>query len=101
MRDVTKQWIAYTNQRKQALDEAKQKETEATPVPIYRVPMRSVALLPELIARQFERPGNVHYSVPVAKLRKLAKEMGSINMSYREVGLRSFDYTYNDMVGGE
>jgi Histidine kinase-, DNA gyrase B-, and HSP90-like ATPase len=101
MREVTKQWIAYTNQRKQALEEAKRKETEAIPIPIYNVPMRNVAVLPTLFARPSERVGNVNYSMPVSKLRNLARELGSINMSYREVGLRSFDYTYADMVGSE
>jgi hypothetical protein len=37
----------------------------------------------------------------MTKLKKLAKEFGSINMPYREVGQRSFDYAYGDMVGDE
>jgi hypothetical protein len=34
-------------------------------------------------------------------MRKLAKALGSINLSYKEVGLKSFDYTYDDLVGDE
>lgn len=37
MRSVTKQWIAYTNARKQAITEAKEKEAQASPVPIHAV----------------------------------------------------------------
>ena len=44
---------------------------------------------------------NVNYSVPVTKMKKLAKQFGSINLAYREVGLKSFDYAYNDLVGDE
>lgn len=101
MREVTRQWINYTNQRKQALDEAKAKEALAIPIAIYAVPKQVSVTLPRLVARPAERAANINYSVPVGKLKKLAKELGSINMPYREVGLRSFDYTYSDLLGDE
>jgi hypothetical protein len=41
----------------------------------------------------------VSYSVPLVRLKRLAKAMGRSNLPYREVGLKSFDYTYDDMVG--
>jgi len=101
MRDVTKQWIAYTNTRKQALEEAKQKEVDAAPVSIYNVEKSAAARLPALTARITPTPANVLYAVPVVRMRKLAKALGSINLSYKEVGLKSFDYTYDDLVGDE
>jgi hypothetical protein len=101
MRDVSKQWIAYTNVRKQALEEAKRKEAAAAVVPIHAVARRPVAMLPALVARVTERPANIHYSVSVNRLKKLAAQFGSINMPYREVGLTSFEYAYDDMVGDE
>jgi len=101
MRDVTRKWIDYTNQRKQALDEAKRKEAEAASVSIYKVVKQESAKLPILVVRPSEQVANVHYSVPVAKLKRLAKELGSIGMPYREVGLKSFDYAYGDFVGDE
>lgn len=102
MRDVSKTWIAYTNARKQAVEEAKQKESAAPSVSIYSLPMRATVELPQLtITRRTEKVANVHYSVPLAKMKKLAQAMGSINMNYREVGLKSFDYAFDDMVGDE
>ncbi|MCL4716004.1 MAG: ATP-binding protein [Hyphomonadaceae bacterium] len=102
MREVSTKWIAYTNQRKQAADEAKAKEALAVPVSIYSVAKRATVALPALVSRPAgERLANVHYSVPVSRLKKLAKELGGINMSNREVGLKSFNYTYDDLVGGE
>jgi len=102
MRDVTRKWIDYTNQRKQALDEARDKEAKAAPVPIYDVPKQIAVTLPTFVPKPpLERTANVNYAVPVTRLRKLAKELGSINMPYREVGLKSFDYTYSDLVGDE
>jgi DNA topoisomerase VI subunit B len=101
MKSVSRQWIAYTNQRKQALEEAKRKESVAVLVPIYQVPRREVAMLPTLAPRAVERVANVNYSVSLARLRKLAKELGSITMPYRDVGLKSFEYAYDDLVGNE
>jgi hypothetical protein len=101
MREITRQWIDYTNARKQALEEAKQREAMATPVSIYSVTRQTAAKLPIYVARPSVPPANINYSVPVRKLRKLAKELGTINMTYREVGLKSFDYAYKELVGDE
>ena len=99
MREVSKEWIAYTNIRKQALEEAKKKEAETIPVSIYEVKKRDSVTLPKLIPVPAARVANVHYAVPISKMKKLATKFGSVNMSYRDVGLRSFDYAYEDMVG--
>ena len=101
MREVSKHWIAYTNARKQALEAAKSKEEEATAVSIRVVENRPAAKLPTLLPTQMEPLANVNYSVPVSRMKKLAKGFGSITMPYREVGLKSFDYTYEDFVGDE
>lgn len=101
MRDLTRKWIDYTNARKQAPDEAKAKEKDAALVSIYQLQKVDAVKLPALTARSAPAPANVHYAVPVTRMKKLAKALGSINLAYREVGLKSFDYTYNDLVGEE
>ena len=101
MRDLSKKWIAYTNIRKQALEEAKEKEAQATTIAIQSIENSRTIVLPSLVPKKVERPANVHYSVPVTKLRKLAEEFGNINMSYRDVGLNSFEYAYDDLVEDE
>ena len=101
MRDISKEWIAYTNIRKQALDKAKEKETVSVTVSIHDVEKRPSITLPRLSPVRAERRANVNYSVPVSRMKNLAKELGSINMPYRDVGLESFDYTYKDLVGDE
>ena len=101
MRDLSKEWIAYTNKRKQALEEAKEKEAAARTVPIQQVEIKSTLVVPTLNVQKVEIPANVHYSVPVMRMKRLAKELGNINFSYREVGIRSFEYTYDDLVGEE
>ena len=101
MRDLSKEWISYTNTRKHALDEAKRKEAQAIAVSIQSIENSQTIMLPQLEPKRVDRPANVHYSVPKTKLRKLAQEFGDINMSYRNVGLNSFEYAYDDLVEDE
>lgn len=101
MREISKQWIAYTNLRKQALETAKRKENAAISVPIFEIKEQDRVVLPKLVPVPKEKFANVNYAVPVDRMKKLARELGSIRMSYRDVGLQSFSYTYDDLVGGE
>lgn len=101
MREVTRSWIDYTNSRKQALDEAKRIEAAAAAVSIYAVAKRTSAVLPRFTAKPTEPIANVNYSVPLVRLKKLARAMGSSGMAYRDVGLKSFDYAFDDMVGDD
>ncbi|MCQ8277438.1 ATP-binding protein [Acetobacteraceae bacterium KSS8] len=99
MREVSKRWISYTNQRKQALDEARKRESAAVSVPLASIAQRPAVTLPVLVAKPAQKSANVNYSVPVSRMKKLAQEFGNINMPYRDVGLRAFEYTYQDLVG--
>lgn len=98
MRDIAKEWIAYTNARKQALEEAKRKEEAAKAVPIQQVEMRRSLALPKLTPVQAEPVANVNYAVSVSRMKRLAAELGNVNMSYRDVGLKSFDYMYDELI---
>ena len=101
MRELTRKWIDYTNARKLALEEAKQKERVAQSVSIYSVARETPVKLPDLIARAADPIANVQYSVSLSRMRELAKKFGSVNLPYREVGLRSFNYAYREKVGEE
>ena len=101
MRDVSKQWIAYTHERKRNLEEAKEKEGKTAIISIQNVENQSTVQLPTIPKIRIEPRANVHYSVPVSKMKRLAKGFGSIQMPYREVGLKSFEYAYEDLVEDE
>lgn len=103
MREISRKWISYTNTRKQALEEAKQKEQEAArrSILFHEVKKQSSITFPQLVPVPRVKRANVSYSVPLSKLQDLARELGNVNMKYREVGLKSFDHTYNDYVGEE
>ena len=99
MREVTRAWIDYTNARKQAMEEARRFEAAALPVAIRSVALRPGPALPTFTARPpTERSASVNYSVPLTRLRKLARQLGDPTMTQRDVGLRSFDYTYDELV---
>lgn len=101
MREVTKDWISYTNQRKQMPEGAREREARARPVDLEKVSARPAVVLPRLTPKVSEKVGNVNYSMPVTKLKKLASSLGNLNMSYRDVGIKSFEYTYDDLTGDE
>lgn len=101
MKDTTKEWITYTNTRKLVRAEAAEKEEIAKSVPIFQVAKRAEVALPLIAAKPKIPEANVLYSVPKNRLKKLASVLGNINMSYKEVGIQSFEYTYSDLVGDE
>lgn len=100
MREITKSWIAYTNVRKQVLEEAKEVEQAAKAVSIYQVAARKILAVPQLsVPKPAEKPANVSYQVSLKRLRKLAEALGNANMKNREVGQKSFDYSYDELIG--
>ncbi len=102
MREVTRSWINYTNARKQSLDEAKRVEASAAPVAIYSVKAQPSAILPKLALTPVHEPvANVSYAVPLTRLKKLARALGRPGMPYRDVGLKTFEYAYDDLVGDD
>lgn len=101
MREATRAWISYTNTRKHGIEEAAQREEVAKAVPIFEIALRQEVELPKIVPRPKIPEANVLYNVPRPKLRRLAAEFGDINMAYKNVGLRSFEYAYEDLVGDE
>lgn len=90
-------WVDYTNARKAALEQAKKLEISARPVNVAAVPQEARVKLPNLRPSR-AKIANVNYSVPLTRMKALANAFGDPNLPYREVGLRSFDYTYDDHV---
>ena len=96
MRTPTRAWVNYTNKRKNSIEKAKERETSASSVPIERVPERKTILVPKVIDGPKE--ANVLYTVPLERIETLAIALGDVTMPYREVGKRSFDYTFDSLV---
>lgn len=101
MRDVSKEWIAYTNERKRDREEATAKEQAAKAITIFDLQNRKEVALPKLAPKPKIPQANVLYTVPRDRLRSLAAALGNINMPYKDVGISSFDYAYKDLVDDE
>ncbi len=101
MRETTKEWISYTNSRKQIREKAAQQEEVAKAVPIFEVVVKQEVELPKIVPKPKVPEANVLYSVPRPRLRNLASAFGNINMAYKDVGRRSFEYAYEDLVSEE
>ncbi len=99
MREISKDWIAYTNVRKQMTEKAKALEDAAKPVAIYKIAKASSVTFPKLVGKLKVKPANITYPVERSRAEKLADALGDINMTYREIGLRSFEHTYLELVG--
>jgi Histidine kinase-, DNA gyrase B-, and HSP90-like ATPase len=97
----TRVWIDYTNTRKTEKETAERLEQGGSSVRLTDVRDRPNVELPRLTSssRPRVRVANVNYSVPLSRMRELAEALGGLN--YRDVGLRSFDYTYDVFVDGD
>ena len=85
MREVSKHWIAYTHERKRDLAKAKEIEDQAVEVTLRNVARRPQVGLPTIAKGSTEPQANVNYRVPVSRMKRLASELGSIQLSYRDV----------------
>jgi hypothetical protein len=101
MREVSKEWINYTNHRKRDREEAIAKEQAAKAVTIFDVQGHTDLELPKVAPKKSVPQANVLYTVPKHRLRNLASALGNINMAYKDVGIKSFNYAYEDLVGDE
>jgi len=90
-------WLDYTNARKAALEKAKELESRAVAIEASSVALSPEVVLPKISASR-AKVANVNYSVPLSKMKALADGLGNVNLSYRDVGLISFDYTYDAHV---
>ena len=103
---ISRTWIEYTNRRKvmnRGGDENQMKvrksETATESVSVYKVQQQPVLVLPKFGQKiKGEKLANVAYSVPVSRANALARGLGNANLSYREIGLQSFEYAFKDLA---
>jgi hypothetical protein len=101
MYEITEAWIDYTNSRKPVISTARELEQAAVPVSIYALPKRAAVALPKFEKVPVQKRGNVNYAMPEDRLRALGNALGDINMTFRNVGIKSFEYAFKDLVGEE
>ena len=96
---ITRDWIDYTNRRKQNKDEVEALEEAAKRRQIADLPMREKLRVPSISGKVRSDTTTVSYQVTKTRLKELAIELGDRNMANYLVGEKSFDYTYRRLVG--
>ena len=98
MQIPTRAWIDYTHARKKSPITAKSKEHATALVPVSKIGKRKQIILPHSASKPSEKQANVLYTVPVRRLKKLATAFGRSTLTYKDVGQKSFDYAYDQLV---
>ncbi|AIN57987.1 ATP-binding protein [Pseudomonas soli] len=102
MRDATRKYLDYTNMRKANLEAAKGYESTAKVKAITEIkaqaPEPAPMKLPVFEAAPKVRMGTVSYTQPVAILNKVAQALGNSQMSYKQIGQKTFEYFVDNEV---
>lgn len=91
MKDATKPYLEYTNARKDQEERLAQAEQSTQPVLIEQVARRSEMVVPKVDPPRV-RMGNVLYRKPKSELTRAAVALGNRNMTYKDIGIRTFEY---------
>ena len=94
-------WIEYTNRRKANLEEAKKKEKDASSESFFNVPLNSTMKVPIVSEKPRIKIANILYQRPRSEVVKAATALGSSTMSYKDVGIKTFEYFLENEVDGE
>jgi hypothetical protein len=92
MKDATKKYIDYTNQRKDFLEEAKAREISTKAVPIESLPERPQMKLPFVERKPKIKMATIQYKRPEEEVKKVAVSLGSALISNKDVGIRTYEY---------
>jgi hypothetical protein len=102
MRDATRKYLDYTNTRKANLDQAKSLETSAAIKPIAEIKISSAAPAPMKLPVFDTAPkikmGTVSYQQPLTVLNKVAQSFGNSQMSFKQIGQKTFEYYVENEV---
>lgn len=93
MKIVTSDFSSYTNRRKGDLEAAKEAEKGMTQVDVYRVEKAQPLKLPTLSTSSDKTQyANIMYKRPLAEVSEIRDHLGMRTMSYRDVGIHTFEY---------
>ena len=96
MREVTKEFIEYTNRRKSELRHARETETAAKSVDVSQVPSRERLVLPTIKKPYLRR---ICFDKPAAEIEAVGRALGINVTSLKQVGIAAFDYVRDREVG--
>ena len=94
MKELTGQFIAYTNARRADLEEARKAEFAANQVEVRTATGSAAMGLPKVkaSAAPYAPHVTISYSKPKSQVKEVAEALGHFGMSGSEVGRQTFDY---------
>ena len=93
MKDATRSWIKYTNDRKSDLMAAKEHEAKAIAKPLFQVTSSPKLKVPSVTqTSQLVALSSIQYQKPTSDVIKVKKLLGNSSMPNYQVGIRTFDY---------
>ncbi len=98
MKQVTRVYIDYTNERKANLEKAKEVELKAEPKLLSVLSKSEQIILPSFEKKPRVKMANIHYRKPRDLVVRVAESLGDRNMTNKEVGIQTFDnYVDNEL----
>lgn len=93
MKEATRPWLKYTNDRKADLVDAKKREASATATPLFKLAISPKFVVPQ-IANAVQRVSysSIQYQRPTSEITKVKKLLGNASMSNVRVGEKTFEY---------
>ena len=99
MRDATRPYIDYTNQRKDNQEEAEKKETNTPFLSLIELPKNEEMQVPRYTASvEKVKMRSISYRKPDSKIKEVAETLGNKHMSLKDVGINTFNYFYDNEV---
>lgn len=99
MRDATRSYLDYTNARKASLEEAREKEESTSYVSVRSAGPSHQMRMPKYTPVPKVKTANILYQKPVEDVKRVATALGNPLMSYKDIGLKTFEYYYENEVG--
>lgn len=91
MKDATRSWIKYTNDRKVDMVAAKEREASAAGIPLFSVQPNPTLVVPRVVAAQIFF-SSIQYSKPTSEIAEVKRKLGNPSMPNSKVGEHTFDY---------
>lgn len=93
MKDATRPWIKYTNDRKADLGAAREREAAATARPLFQTSANNQFKVPIVVSvAPHVAYSSIQYRKPTSEIAKVKKMLGNQWMPNYEVGVKTFDY---------
>jgi hypothetical protein len=100
MKDATRSWIKYTNDRKSDLISAKEHEAKALAKPLFQVASRPTLKVPRVTpTSRLVALSTIQYQKPTSEVIKVKRLLGNSSMPNYQVGINTFDYFVKNESG--